>query len=203
MSTNTSTEKKGKLSTRQMVTLAMLAAIAIILSFFEIQIPIFPSFLKLDVADLPVVIGAIAYGPVGGVFVTLIRNLVQLTRTSTGGIGDLANFVIASSLCIPLSLIYRRLKSGKGYALGAVIGGIVMTVVACILNYTILIPTFSVVFGAPIEAFVGMAQAVNPSVVSFETLVLFSVGTFNLLKGTLIVLVSYPVWNALKKVIKK
>lgn len=194
---------KSKFTTRQAVTIAMLAAIAIILSFFEIQIPIFPSFLKLDVADLPVVIGAISFGPVGGIFVTLIRNLVQLTRTSTGGIGDLANFVIASSLCIPLSLIYRKFKTGKSYVLGAVVGVIVMTVVACILNYTVLIPTFSVVFGAPIEAFVGMAQQINSKVVSFETLVLFAVGPFNLLKGTIVVLISYPLWNVLKKVIRK
>lgn len=202
--TNTQTpQTKSKISTRQMVTIAMLAAVAIILSFFEIQIPIFPSFLKLDVADLPVVIGAISFGPLGGILVSLVRNLVQLTRTSTGGIGDLANFIVACSLCIPLSLIYRKLKNAKGYVLGAVVGVIVMTVVACLLNYNFLIPAFSKIFGAPIEAFVGMAQEINSRVVDLKTLVIFSVGPFNLLKGAIVTVVSYPLWNALKKVIKK
>ena len=197
------TNSKTKFTTRHMVTIAMLAAVSIILSFFEIQIPIFPSFLKLDVADLPTVISAIAFGPIGGILVSLIRNLVQLTRTTTGGVGDFANFIMACSLCIPLSLIYRKFKNAKGYVLGAVIGVVVMAAVACLLNYNILIPLFSTLFGAPIEAFVGMAQELNSHIVDLKTLVIFSIGPFNLLKGAIIVIVSYPLWNALKKVIRK
>ena len=203
LTTDSKEAGKKKITTREMVTIAMLAAVSIILSFFEIQIPIFPSFLKLDIADLPTVIGAIAFGPIGGILVTLIRNLVQLTRTTTGGVGDFANFVMACSLCIPLCLIFRKFKNFKGYVLGSVVGVIVMAAVACLLNYNILIPLFSALFGAPIEAFVGMAQEFNSHVVDLKTLVLFSIGPFNLLKGAIIVIISYPLWKALKKVIRK
>ena len=191
-------EKKSRMNTKTMVKIALLAAISVILSFIEFNIPVFPSFLKLDIADVPVVLGSLVFGPQVGIFVELIKNIFSFLRSSTGGIGDLANFIIGCSLVIPLSLIYRKTKTLKGYILGSVVGIIVMTVVACTFNYFVLIPAYSALFGAPIEAFVGMVNKLNPAVVDLKTMVILSIGPFNLLKGAINCILGYLLMNGLK-----
>ena len=76
---------------------AVLAAVAFLLAFFELPLPLSPSFARMDLSDLPALIGAFAFGPASGVMIELIKNLLQLFSTSTGGVGELANYLMGAS----------------------------------------------------------------------------------------------------------
>ena len=86
------TVKASKL--RTITGVAVLSAIAFILAYFEFPVPLSPSFARMDISDLPALIGAFAYGPLAGVLIELVKNALQLTSTATAGVGELANFIM-------------------------------------------------------------------------------------------------------------
>lgn len=187
-----------------LVKASVLAAMSIILMFFSISIPLFPDFLKIDVSDLPALIGGFAFGPIVGIIIEFVKNLVNgLLSTQTAFIGEAANFFIGSVLVGTASLVYKYKRDKVGAVLGMVTATIAMSIVAAVLNYTILIPLYSKAFGAPIEAFVGMANKVNSSVVDFKTLIIWSIIPFNLLKGAMVSGITLMLYKPLSPLLKK
>ena len=116
MSNNTATIKtrKNLVSTRTITMTALLAAISYVLAFLEFPVPLSPSFARMDLSDLPALIGAFAFGPVTGVMIELIKNILQLLSTSTGGIGELANFLMGTSYVLAAGFIYKYKKTKNG-----------------------------------------------------------------------------------------
>ena len=114
MSNNTATIKtrKNLVSTRTITMTALLAAISYVLAFLEFPVPLSPSFARMDLSDLPALIGAFAFGPVTGVMIELIKNILQLLSTSTGGIGELANFLISFLVFLGFWLCVCSQRSG-------------------------------------------------------------------------------------------
>ena len=105
---------KQTVNTRKIASVAMLGAIGFLLMFIDFSIPIMPVFIKLDFSELPGLLAAFAYGPVSGAVVCLIKNLMNLIfHGSTGGVGELSNFLLGCLYVIPAGLIYRRVKSRK------------------------------------------------------------------------------------------
>ena len=143
-----------RMDTKQVVKIGMLSAVSIVLMMFELALPIFPSFLKLDISDLPALVGAVTMGPVAGVMIELVKNLLHLLKTSTAGVGELANFLVGVALVLPMGICFKKHKNLLGYVQGVVLGTVCMVAVACVFNYYVLIPAFAVAFGAPVEAFV-------------------------------------------------
>ncbi len=188
-----------KFSPASLAKIGLLSAIAFILMFFEIQVPIFPEFLKFDLSGVPVVISTLAMGPAAGICTELVKDLLNLTKTTSGGIGEVANFLIGSSLIIPIGILCKKNLNLTNFAIGSVIGVALMVVVACALNYYVLLPMYTKFM--PIEAIVEMAKAINKSVVDVKTLLIFSIGPFNLVKGIIITVFSYVLFKALRPVI--
>ena len=93
----TASEGATKVNVRYITVTAMLSAVAFILMFFDFSVPFMPSFIKMDLSELPALIGAFAMGPVCGTFVCLVKNLLHLTITSTGGVGELTNFILGAA----------------------------------------------------------------------------------------------------------
>ncbi len=190
-----------KFSTATLTKISVISVIAYILTWFEVGIPIFPSFLKFDLSDIPVIISALSMGSGAGVFVALIKNVLRgLLQTTSGGIGEAANFIIGCAFVLPLSFVYKKKKS---YVLGAILGVVCMSLVGCVLNYTVLIPLYATVFGAPISVFVDIANALNKYVTDLFTLVAFAILPFNLIKGTLISFVGYILFKSINPVLKR
>ena len=184
-------ETKGsnkKINVRNMVQIAMLAAIATVLMLFEIPLWFAPSFYEIDLSDVAVLIGTFSMGPLAGAIIELVKILLNLfvNGTITAGVGEFANFLIGCALCVPAGIIYRRNKTRNGAVVGLLIGVLTMTLAGCLLNAYVLLPTYAVVFGMPISALVDMGKAVNPSITSLTTFVLFAVAPFNLLKGFIV-----------------
>ena len=91
--------RKSSIQNVRMLTMtAVLSAIAFVLAFFEFPVPLSPTFARMDLSDLPALIGAFAYGPVSGILIEFVKNALQLLTSSTGGIGELANFIMGSRI---------------------------------------------------------------------------------------------------------
>ena len=128
--TKTITSNKSKIGTRYMAGVAMLSALAFVLQYLEFPIPIMPFFIRFDFSDLPALIGAFAYGPLAGVIVEFIKNLLHCTVTQSFTVGELSNFILGAVFTATAGLIYKKNKSKKGAIIGAVVGSVVMGIVS-------------------------------------------------------------------------
>ena len=161
--TNADAKIQPKLGVKALVQIGMLSAIAIILMMFEIPLPFAPTFYKIDLSEVPVLVGCFAMGPMAGVLVELVKILLNfvMTGTSTAGVGEIANFIIGCSFCVPAGLIYRKNRTRKSALIGMATGTLLMIVIGCFVNGFVLLPTYAKAFGMPIDALVGMGTAVN------------------------------------------
>ncbi len=186
--------------TNLIVKVALLSAIAIVLSFIEAQIPIFPFFLKIDIADIPALIGSIVFGPIAGITIVFIKNILHgIIASSSAGVGEVANFLIGSALVIPLGITMKKNKTLRNYVIGAVTGIVFMIISASILNVYVLLPMYEAVMNFPIEKVIETCNAINPKVTSLNGYILYVIVPFNLLKGTVVMTLGYFLFKALRK----
>ncbi len=193
-------------TTRKLAMIGMFSAIAMILHVLDFPIFFAPGFYKMDFSELPVLIGSFAFGPVAGVMMEFVKILLKLCvkGTSTAFIGDLANFVVGCSLILPASAVYSFKKTKKSAIIACIAGTLVMTVFGTAFNAVYLLPAFSKFYGMPMEAILAMGTEVNPlakegSIVSF---VVACVAPMNLIKGTLVSVVTLLIYKPLSPIIK-
>jgi riboflavin transporter FmnP len=190
-------------STSKLVKISILAAIGYILMFIAIPIPaLFPEFLKIDISDLPVLLGGMALGPVAGIWISFLKNLLQLVTgfSTTGGVGELANFIIGGSFVWIVSFIYSNKKNIKGVMIGLLLGIITMTIVGCIANYVLILPFYSTIM--PIDQVINMGSKINPLITNKITFILWIIAPFNLIKSSLISLITLPMYKKTEKILK-
>jgi len=178
-------------STQKLVTIPMLAAVAFILQYLEVPIPLMPSFLKLDFSTLPALIGGLMYGPVAGVIIEVIKNTLHMLLKNTDGliIGEVSNVIAGACFILPAIYMQRLGKGRKGFLTGLALGTLLMTIVMAIANAYALLPAYAVLYQMPIEQLLQMFNAT-----SIWSLVLAGIVPFNLFKGVVISLVAYPVF---------
>lgn len=184
-----------------MTKIAMLSVLAFILMQFELILPMFPSFLKIDVSDLPALIGAFAMGPFAGVGIAAIKNMLHLLQTSTGGVGELANFFVASAMIIPAAMIYTNHKTKKSAFIGLIVGTVIMSIAGGLANYFVLIPFYTAFM--PIDTIIELGTLVNPSIVSLETLVVFGIVPFNIVKGLVLSILTLVLYKRISPILHK
>lgn len=174
-----------KLNAKSMAQIGMLSAIAGILMLFEMPLWFAPFFYEMDISEVPVLIGGFALGPIAGILIELIKNLLKLviSSTKTGGVGEMANFIIGCSLVIPSAIYYKRNKTKKGAFISLIIGTISLTVVGSVLNAYVLLPVYSKAYGISLEELIAKGTEVNSSITDLKTFIMLAVAPFNLLKG--------------------
>ncbi len=189
-------------NTRKLVVTAMLASLSAVLMLIEIPLPfIAPPFYKLDFSELPVLIGSFSLGPVSAVIIEAIKILIKLIikGTSTGGVGELANFVVGCAFAVPAGIIYKYKKT-KGNAIFAMaISTIIMAVLSVFVNAYVMIPAYSAFM--PIEQIIQMGKDIVPAITNTLTFCIFCVAPFNLIKGILVSAVTTFVYKPLSKII--
>ena len=193
--------RRGKLSARKLSMIGMLAAVSTVLAFIDFSLPFFPPFLKFDLSDLPVLLSAFMFGPVSGVFVTLVKNVIGLFSTSTAGVGELSNFLISAALSLGAGLVYRGHKSKRQALIGTVAGVLAMVVVSGFSNYFLVIPAYSKVM--PIDAIVAMCHEINPSINGILGYVILAAMPFTLLKGAVCGGITFLVYKKLHGAVQK
>lgn len=191
--------------TKYIAFIAMAAAVGGVLMCLELPLFFAPSFYKLDFSELPVLIASFYLGPVAGVTTEFLKVVIKLLLkgTTTAFVGDFANFVVGCTFILPATIIYHIHKTRKTAIVGMATGTAIMTVFGSLFNAVYLLPTFSALFGMPMEAIIGMAQDVNPAITNVSTLVLMAVVPFNLLKGVVVSAVTYLLYKRLERVLGK
>lgn len=186
---------------RTFAAVGMFSALAVILSYFDFMTPFFPAFLKLDFADLPALLIAFAVGPKAGVLVQLIRNLIHLLITTTGGIGELSNFLIGGTFVAVAGYLYNKNHTKKGAILSLILASILMTTIAVLANYFILLPFYAAFI--PMDKIIAMANTLIPQVNDMFTFLLFVTVPFNILKATMISILAFLLYKRLHPIINK
>ncbi|WP_373897970.1 ECF transporter S component [Haloimpatiens sp. FM7315] len=194
--------KKTKLNTN--IKISLLAVIAFLLMYIELPLPMFPSFLKIDISDLPALIGSFAFGPVAGIVVELFKNVLHgLFASQTAFIGELANFIVGAVLVFTAGSIYKKRKNKNGAILALVIGTLAMTVTAAIVNLYILLPLYEKVLNIPMAAVIGMSSKVNGKIVNMSTFILWAIVPFNLVKGVFISIITRVIYKSVSPLLHK
>ena len=193
------TMQSSKINTRKIAMTAVMAAVATVLMFISFKLPFMPSFISLDFSELPALIASFTLGPLSGVAVCFVKNLVNLTQSMTGGVGELSNFIIGSAFVLPAGLIYKKHRNLAGAAVGSVLGALFMALLGLISNYYIVYPIYTNLM--PMEAIMGMYQAINPSVENlWQALIVFNL-PFTFCKGLISAVVTLLVYKKLEPVI--
>ena len=193
-----------KITTKMITQIGMLGAIAVVLMLFEIPLPFAPSFYEIDFSEVPVLIGCFSMGPMAGALIELVKIILNLliNGSVTAGVGEVANFIIGCSFCVPAGIIYKPKKTKKNALLGMAAGTIFMTILGCFINAYILLPTYAAAFKMPIESLVEMGTAVNANITSLFTFVVFAVVPFNLLKGILVSIAVFCIYKKISPILK-
>jgi riboflavin transporter FmnP len=194
------TPDKKRVNIYRMTVIGLLSAVAYILMFMEFSVPIMPSFIKLDLSDLPALIGSLIVGPLGGVIICLIKNLLHLTVTTTGGVGELSNFILNAAFILPAGVLYKFKKTKKSACLGAVLGAVFMALISVVSNYFIVYPVYYNFM--PKETVLAAYQAIFPGVHSIlQCLIVFNM-PFTFIKAMISVVITFLIYNSLTPVFK-
>ncbi len=180
------TQTKKRVNVRAITWVAMLSAIAFALQLVAAFLPKVGGFLDLEISDLPAIVGTMALGPVAGLIIELIKNLLHCTVTTTGFVGEFANFVMNGTFMLVAGLIYSRNKTRKG-ALWALLWGVVaLAVMGVIANMVIMLPLYMP--AAPFEVKL--------------TLALSTILPFNLVRGAVLAIITLLIYKKLSPIIK-
>lgn len=187
--------KKRSFYVRRVVVTGVLAGLASVLMMISFSVPFMPSFIKLDVSELPALLAAFAFGPLEGVSVCLVKNVINAFFSTTGCVGELSNFILGCAFVVLAGLLYKFGKNRRSALLGSVIGAAAMALVSLPLNYYVMYPIYMNFM--PLEQIVSLYQAIYPGVDGlFACLLVFNV-PYTFLKGMINVALAFVVYKRL------
>ena len=186
--------------TKKLTYSALFAAIATAVMFIEFPLPFMPPFLKVDLSGVVSLLAAFMFGPLPAVMITLVKDIIHFFSSSTGGVGELADFLMISTFSVIASVAYRRMHTRKGAVIGLSLGTASMDIIGMLTNKYMLIPFFSNVM--PIETIFSVCGEINPLIGDLNTYIIFGAGPFNLIKGIILSLVTLLLYKRLSVFIK-
>lgn len=187
---------KSAQHTRRVAVAAVLSAAAAVLMFLDFPIPfLIPAFIKMDFSELPALLAAYSLGPLWGVAVCLVKNLINLMFTSTGGVGELANFLLGVCFVVPTGLIYKAKKTRGGALLAALVGAVCMGVLSIPLNYYLTYPIYMKFMS--LDDILAAYQQILPAVSSLPACLAVFNMPFTILKGLLDTALAFLIYKPL------
>ncbi len=191
-------------NTRKLVIMALMSTIALVIYYFDFPVPLMPGFIKLDLSNVITLLVGFSLGPVEGVVVCLIKNLVQLLIKGMGttmGIGDIFDFVSGAVFVLTAGYIYKRNRTKKNAVIGCFVGALVMALISLPLNYFIVYPIYFKAYGGE-AAILSAYQKILPETGNiFQALCIFNL-PFTLIKGLLCAAITVLVYKPLSPIIK-
>lgn len=193
-----------KTKINKMVFMAMLSAVALVLMYFDFPLPIAPSFYKIDFSEVPVLIGSFILGPCAGVLIEAVKVILHicLKGTQTAFVGDFANFILGCAFVVPASIIYHTKKTRTRAIIGLVVGSVIFMISGMVLNAVYLLPTYSVLYGMPIETLIAMGTKINKGINNVFTFVAFAVLPFNFIKSVVSSVITAFLYKFLNRLMK-
>lgn len=194
-----------KTNTKKIIQIAMLSAAALVIYYLDFPVPLMPPFIKLDLSNVVCLFAGFTTGPIGGLLVCLIKDVIHVAIKGMGttmGIGDIFDFVTSAAFTLTAALIYKKVHTKKGAVIGCIAGTFVFAAVSLPLNYFIVYPIYAAAFGG-MEAIMSLYKAILPSVGNiFSALCIFNL-PFTLFKGivtsALTIVIYKPLITALRK----
>ncbi|MDL2310436.1 ECF transporter S component [Peptostreptococcaceae bacterium OttesenSCG-928-C18] len=184
----------------RMIKVALLGAIAMILMYFRFPLPFAPSFMDIDISEVPAIIAGFTFGPLYAFIVVVIKLLLKLMQgTTTAGVGELSNLVVSSALVVTASFIYKRNKTFKNAIFSLFVGVVLMSVLAAVSNYYVIFP----LFGINMAEFAKGMSKINPLVNNVPTFLMFSIVPFNVIKGILNGIIAMTLYKPLGPILNK
>ncbi len=178
---------------RRIALTGVLSGVSTVLMFLSFSVPLVPSFLKFDISEMPALLASFAFGPVEGVMVCLIKNLINLAFTTTGGVGELSNFLLGACFVAPAGIIYKITKTRRSAVISSLTGAFLMASLSVPINYYLTYPVYAKFM--PLETIIGMYQKINPSVDGlFMCLLTFNV-PFTFIKGLADVIITFLIYK--------
>lgn len=190
---------------RNIAVTAMLSAVAFILMYLEFAVPVMPGFIKFDFSDLPALLGSFALGPVYGILICLIKNVLHLAVSQSMFVGELSNFILGVAFVVPAGLIYQHKKSKKNAIIGGIIGAVFMGVFSIVSNYYVVYPVYYNFM--PKDTIIQAYDVISSNLLHvhmtsiFQCLVCFNL-PFTVLKGLINVLITRSVYKPLSPILK-
>lgn len=181
---------------------AIFAAIASVLMYFEFPLPFMPPFLQVDLSGVAVLIGAFIFGIRPGICMILIKDIIHLTKSATGGSGELADFLMMTTLIVIAVTIYQHHRTRNMAIVGCLAGTVGMAIMGMITNNFLIIPYYTVAMGWPIQTILDLCAQVNPYIGSMSGYLLLGVLPFNLIKGLIITAITLLAYKKLSVFIK-
>lgn len=196
--------RNSHLSTKVLIGMSILAAMSAVLMLFRFPLPFAPSFMDVDFADVPVLIGGFAYGPIAGLGIGILKNVIKLilSGTTTGYIGELSNIIVTSTYVLVSATIYHYMKTRRGATIALILGVLSMTLVATLSNAYLIFPLFERVVKFPISRILSLTMEKNSMVNSYWTMMFFAVVPFNLVKAGLNAILTSLLYKSLTKYLK-
>lgn len=191
---------RKRVNPRTLAMTAILGAVATVLMFLSFSLPVIPSFVKLDFSELPALIAAFSMGPASGVAVCFLKNLINLAMSSTAGVGELCNFLLGVTFVVPAGLFYKLRKDRWGALWGSLLGAVVMAAMSFPINYFITYPFYTATM-YPLEAILGLYQAINPAVENLARALLWFNCPFTLFKALCDVAITFLVYKKISPLI--
>lgn len=185
---------------RYIVVVGILSAISTVLMMLSFSVPFMPSFIKMDFSELPALLASFSLGPLAGVLVCLIKNLINVTMTTTGGVGELSNFILGTAFVLPAGLIYCKYKTRKSALLAALLGAVAMGSISILTNYFLIYPIYTKIM--PIDVIIKAYQAILPSVDGLLGCLLTFNLPFTVLKGLANTLLTFLIYKRISPLIK-
>ena len=193
-----------RISTRKMVIIGMMTALATIVYYLDFPVPFMPGFIKLDFSNVISLLTGFALGPVEGVIVCLLKNLIHLLIKgidTTMGIGDIFDFVTSATFVLVAALIYKKNRTKKGAVIATLVGMLVFTVISLPLNYFIVYPIYFKAYSGE-AAILGAYQKLMSSVKNiFSALCIFNL-PFTFIKGLLCSIITIIIYKPLSPILK-
>ena len=201
MSTKINRKFSFKVNTRSIVMTALLGAVASVLMFFSFSVPFMPSFIKMDLSEMPALVAAFSMGPLSGAAVCLIKNVVNVFSTTTAGVGELCNFLLGVAFVVPAGYIYKFKKNRLGALIGSLTGSAAMAIIGLPLNYFVTYPLY-IKMGFPLDIIIGMYQDILPSVDGLlMCLIVFNL-PFTLMRGIIDSALTFLIYKRISPLIK-
>ncbi|MEA4921458.1 MAG: ECF transporter S component [Clostridiaceae bacterium] len=191
---------KYKFSARTMASVAMLSAVSFVLMLFDFSVPFIPAFIKMDFSELPALIGSFALGPLAGVLVCFFKNLLHLFVTSTGGVGELSNFMLGAVFVLVAGVVYQNKRTRRGAFVGAIVGSLAMAVMSVFSNYYVVYPVYTAFM--PMEGIIAAYSAIYGEIKTlWQALIIFNM-PFTFIKGMCVTAISFLIYKKISPILK-
>lgn len=189
---------------KKLAIVALFSAIGAILMYIDFPIPIAPSFMKMDLSELPVIIGGFLLGPVASVIIAILKVLIKfvIKGTSTMFVGELANIIGSISYALPATLIYNKLKTKKRAIVGLIVGTIVASLIITCCNALFIFPLYIKVFHMSEESIIAMCSKILPFIDRMGKVYILSVFPFNIVKFTTTSIITLLFYKNISRTIK-